>query len=186
MHNKTNQWNNAFSPGNKQGLENLCNYVARPPLATGSLQRISDDEYSFKLKTPWSDGTTHLILSPLEIIEKLAVLVPPPRQNLVRYHGVLAPNAKLRSQVVPRKPDANEIEKTRGKSRNRLFWAALLARTFRLEMEVCAYCGGRMRMVAVLTDPVSIKKYLDGVGLPSSAPEIAPARPPPQEEFDYY
>jgi hypothetical protein len=50
--------------GNKQGLENLCNYVARPPLAAGSLQRISDDEYSFKLKTPWSDGTTHLILSP--------------------------------------------------------------------------------------------------------------------------
>ena len=58
-------------------------------------------------------------------------------------------------------------------------------RTFRLEMEVCSYCGGKMRMVAAITDPVSIKAYLDGVGLPSSAPAIAPARPPPQEEFDY-
>ena len=74
-----------IAAGNKQGLENLCNYMARPPLAARSLQRISDDEYSFKLKTPWSDGTTHLALSPMELIEKLAALVPPPRQNIVRY-----------------------------------------------------------------------------------------------------
>ncbi len=58
-----------IAAGNKQGLANLCNYVTRPPLAAGSLRRISDDEYSFKLKTPWSDGTTHLILSPMELIE---------------------------------------------------------------------------------------------------------------------
>ena len=45
------------------------------------------------LTPSWSDGTTHLILSPLELIEKLATLVPPPRLNLIRYHGVLAPNA---------------------------------------------------------------------------------------------
>jgi hypothetical protein len=174
-----------IAAGNKAGLERLCNYVARPPLAAGSLQQISEDEYSFKLKTPWSDGTTHMIFSTLELIEKLAALVPPPRQNLVRYHGVLAPNAKLRSQVVPKKPDPEELEKTRGKSKNRLLWAALLARTFRLEMEVCVHCGGRMRMVAALTDTASIKAYLDGVGLPSEIPKIKPARPPPQVEFEY-
>ena len=114
---------------NKDGLERLCNYVARPPLAAGSLKRISDEKYSFKLKTPWSDGTTHLILSPMELIEKLAALVPPPRQNLVRYHGVLAPHSKMRAAVVPKKPTKKELEKTRGKSKNRLLWAALLART---------------------------------------------------------
>ena len=83
--------------GDKAGLERLCNYVSRPPLAAGSLEQISENEYSFKLKTPWSDGTTHLILSPMELIEKLAALVPPPRSNLVRYHGVLAPNARDRA-----------------------------------------------------------------------------------------
>jgi hypothetical protein len=132
--------------GNKEGLERLCNYVSRPPLALGSLQQISDEEYSFKLKTPWSDGTTHLIFSPMELIEKLAALVPPPRANLVRYHGVLAPNAKDRDKIVPKKPDEEELQKTRGKSKNRLLWAALLARTFRLDMETCPHCGGRMRM----------------------------------------
>ena len=62
-------------------------------------KRLDDDTLSFTLKTPWSDGTTDLVLSPLELIEKLAALVPPPRLNLVRYHGVLAPNAADRDRI---------------------------------------------------------------------------------------
>ena len=42
-----------------------------------------------------------------------------------------------------------------------------------------------MRIVAAITDRASIKRYLDGVGLPSEIPEIKPARPPPQFEFGY-
>ncbi|MDJ0766501.1 MAG: transposase, partial [Myxococcota bacterium] len=48
-------------PGDKSGLERLCKYVSRPPLAHGSLQQLSEDEYAFKLKNRWSDGATHLI-----------------------------------------------------------------------------------------------------------------------------
>jgi hypothetical protein len=169
----------------KAGLERLCNYVSRPPLAQGSLQKLSGDTLSFKLKTPWDDGTTHLILSPIELIEKLAALVPLPRVNLVRYHGCLAPHAKNRDQIVPKKPDEEELRKTRGLSKNRLLWAALLARTFGLSVETCPHCGGRMRIVAAITDSASIKRYLDGVGLPSELPEIKPARPPPQLELEY-
>ena len=44
-------------------------------------------------------GSTHLLLSPLELIEKLAALVPPPRLSLIRYHGVLAPTASARKQI---------------------------------------------------------------------------------------
>ena len=88
-----------IAAGNRQGLESLCNYVARPPLAAGSLQRISDEEYSFKLKTPWSDGATHLILSPDELIEKLAALVPPPRQNLVSLTHFASQNKLPRSRA---------------------------------------------------------------------------------------
>jgi hypothetical protein len=84
--------------GNLTSFEQLCRYVARPPLAAGRLQPIDDERLAFVLKTPWSDGTTHLVLSPLELIEKLAALVPPPRLNLIRYHGVLAPNARDRSK----------------------------------------------------------------------------------------
>jgi hypothetical protein len=176
---------NRIAGGDKTGLERLCKYVSRPPLAHGSLQQLSEDEFAFKLKTPWSDGTTHIILSPNELIEKLCALVPPPRVNLVRYHGILAPNSKHRAAVVPKKPDEDELRKTRGASKNRILWAALLKRTFRIDVETCAYCGGRMRIVAAVTDTASIKRYLDGVGLPSKIPEIKPARPPPQLDLGY-
>ncbi len=52
------------------------------------------------LKTPWHDGTTHLVMSPLKFMQRLAAFVPCPRLHLIRFHGVLAPNAKLRAQVI--------------------------------------------------------------------------------------
>jgi hypothetical protein len=156
----------------------------RPPLAQGSLKQISEHEFTFRLKTPWSDGTTHLLLSASELLEKLSALVPPPRANLVRYHGILAPHAKKRKEVVPKKPDEEELKKTRGFAKNRILWAALLARTFGLKMETCPDCGGRMRIVAVVTDPLSVKTYLDGVGLESEIPKLRPPRAPPQTELD--
>jgi hypothetical protein len=42
-----------------------------------------------------------------------------------------------------------------------------------------------MRVIAAITDPASIKRYLDGVGLHAEIPQIKPARPPPQLEFEY-
>jgi hypothetical protein len=83
------------------GLEKLCRYVIRPPLAAGRLQILDAEPVAFTLKSIWSDGTYQIVLSPEELLEKLAALVPPPRLNLVRYHGVLAPNAADRAQIVP-------------------------------------------------------------------------------------
>ena len=161
--------------------------MARPPLASGRLEKLDDDLLSFRLKTPWSDGTTHLVLSPMELIEKLAALVPPPRVNLVRYHGVLAPNAKDRARIVPAGKDArpDACEGFEARSTHRVAWAALLARVFHLQMTRCEHCGGRMRIVAAITEPASVRRYLAGVGLPADPLALAPARPPPQAEFDY-
>ena len=88
-------------------------------------------------------------------------------------------------QIWPPKPDAEKLRETRGASRNRLLWAALLARVFAIDVTKCANCEGRLRLVAAITDPASAKRYLDGVGLPSAVPELAPARAPPQLDFDW-
>ena len=53
-----------------------------------------------QLRHPWSDATTHLLFDPLELLERLAVLIPRPRINLILYHGVLGPRAAWRSLVV--------------------------------------------------------------------------------------
>ena len=64
---------------------------------------------------------------------------------------------------------------------HRLGWAALLARVLGADLSACAACGGRLRIIAALTDPTSIRTYLEGVGLPGVPPPRAP--PPPQFEF---
>jgi hypothetical protein len=89
----------------RQGLEQLCRYITGPTLANERVQINAAGQVVLKLKTPWRDGTTHLVMSPLEFMQRLAALVPRPRLHLIRFHGVLAPNAKLRPLVVPQGPE---------------------------------------------------------------------------------
>jgi hypothetical protein len=112
--------------------------------------------------------------------------VPPPRVNLIRYHGVLAAHAKNREKIVPSKTprDAGDTKPAASKA-YRLTFAALLSRVFQIEIDTCADCGGKMKIVAALTDPASIRRYLEGTGQSAKIPEIAPARAPPQLELDY-
>ena len=107
-----------------------------------------------------------------------------------RYHGVLAPSAADRAQIVPGVP-ADEAE-TGGNGEptpagrgHRLAWAVLLARVFRIDVTLCPECGGRMKIIACLTNPDSIRTCLAGMGLPSRAPPLVPARPSPQPELQY-
>ena len=187
----------------RRRLERLCRYVIRPPVAARRLRVLDDETLLFSLKTPWHDGTTSLMLSPTELIEKLAALVPPPRIHLIRYHGVLAPAAADRERIVPgpsqlTKPDDeladdeladdeladDELadEHTDGRCRqHRVSWAKLLARVFQIDITSCIDCGGKMKIIAALTQPASIRTFLDALGLPSKAPPIAPPRQQPLE-----
>jgi ribosomal protein S27E len=82
-------------------LERLCRYVARPAVAEQRLGLTRDGRVRYQLKTPYRDGTTHVIFEPLDFIARLAALVPKPRVNLVRYHGVFAPNSQYRVTITP-------------------------------------------------------------------------------------
>jgi hypothetical protein len=83
----------------RHGLERLLRYCARPPFAAERIEELDRHRLIYHLPRPGSDGRTQLILSPLELIERIAALVPPPRQHRHRYYGVLAPNAPLRAAV---------------------------------------------------------------------------------------
>jgi hypothetical protein len=85
----------------RKRLERLCRYVARPPLALDRLEAMAGGRLAYRLKTRWSDGTTHVVMKRHELLERLAPLIPPPRAHQVRYHGVLAPCACGRDRVVP-------------------------------------------------------------------------------------
>ena len=85
-------------------LERLCRYITRPAIANERLKRNPAGQVVLQLKSPWRDGTTHIVMSPLQLMQRLAALVPRPRLHLIRFHGVLAPHAKLRPQIVPSAP----------------------------------------------------------------------------------
>ena len=120
----------------RQALEQLCRYITRPALANERVQINSAGQVVLRLKTPWRDGTTHIVMAPLEFMQRLAALVPRPRLHLIRFHGVLAPNAKLRALVVPACPDedvaASELAAAEPACEHRrparISWARLLKR----------------------------------------------------------
>ena len=123
----------------------------------------------YKLKTPYRDGTTHVIFEPLDLIARLAALVPKPRVNLTRFHGMFAPNSKHRALVTPAKRGkgnkakaADEMQdQTPVERRASMTWAQRLKRVFNIDIETCSACGGGVKVIACIEDPVVIKKILD-------------------------
>jgi hypothetical protein len=183
---------NVCIPANaRHQLENLCRYVARPAVATERLSRFPDGRVLYRLRHPWRDGTSHVIFEPLDLIGKLAALVPPPRFNLVRYHGILAPSSRWRSRIVPvvsidapsslncpvcivpkekKKPQGKKDQAHSADHPRNYGWAELMKRVFGFDVLRCDRCGGRMRILCAINPPEAIKKILDCLGLPSRPP----------------
>jgi len=66
-------------------LERLCRYITRPAVSTKRLSLTRNGQVRYELKTPWRNGTTHVIFEPLDFISRLVSLVPKPRVNLTRF-----------------------------------------------------------------------------------------------------
>jgi hypothetical protein len=157
----------------RKRLERLCRYITRPAIANERLKCDGAGNVVLQLKSPWRDGTTHLRMSPLEFMQRLSALVPRPRLHLIRFHGVLAPNAKLRAAVVPGGPSDQHAHGAPA----RMGWARLLKRVFDLDLEHCPQCGGNFKIIAAIEEPAVIVKILTHLGLPARAPPRSPARP---------
>jgi hypothetical protein len=116
-------------------LERLCRYISRPAVSEKRLSLTSAGNIRYKLKTPYSDGTTHVIFESLDFIAKLASLVPKPRVNLTRFHGVFAPNSKHRTLVTTarRGKSLQEENKTPEEKRRAMTWAQRLKRVFNID-----------------------------------------------------
>jgi hypothetical protein len=158
-------------------LEQLCRYALRPPVGQHRLQEMSDGKIALELRHRWTDGTTHLVFDPVELLERLAALVPRPRVNLVLYYGVLAPRAVWRRAVVPgAAPDAAG---RRAPRRPNPTWAELMRRGFGFDVLACARCAGRMTLVALIHSRAVIERILRHLGEPIDLPRFGPSRDPP-------
>ena len=179
--------------GHRDRLERLCRYALRPRLAQERLHLTGEGEIWLALRHRWADGTTHLRFDALEFLERLAVLTPRPRVNLILYYGVLAPRAAWRSALVrgiaggvatadgesSREPDG-DASRLQASSAGAYRWAELMRRTFGIDVLACPRCGGRLRLVALIDRASVIQRILRHLGLSTEVPEPRPARAPPR------
>ena len=137
--------------GQRDRLERLCRYALRPPLAQERLRVSAEGTIWLTLRHRWADETTHLRFDPLELLERLAVLTPRPRVNLILYYGVLAPRAAWRAALVAGtsqrvdtshvEPSVEGDEDTSRPGTDAYRWAELMRRTFGLDVLACPRCG---------------------------------------------
>lgn len=237
----------------RAGLERLCRYGLRASFSLERLSLLPNGDVRYRLKRPWSDGRSEIVLSPLPFLRRLAALTPPKRVHTVRYHGVFSAASLLRPQVLPRferpRPtpacgpqelptdasttlthaanisladafptaigtlaaavstgvlsavtgcaadnevvplpllgnplDQSELLPIR---KRRLDWATLLRRVYRVDVLTCPRCEGRLEVIAAISEPDTVRRILDHLGLPSTPPECKPARAPPEDLFSF-
>jgi hypothetical protein len=173
-------------------LERLCRYIARPAIAERWLSISPQGRVRYRLKTPWRNGTTHVEFEPVEFIAKLAALVPPPRAHLTRFHGIFAPNASLRAQLTPagrgRRPTADAApadgsapadDRSPAQRRRSMTWAQRLKRVFNIDVTTCIHSGGAVRSVASVEEPKAIRAIIAHFAQ-HGALETAHCRPGPR------
>jgi len=180
-----------------RGREALVKYVLRPPIGQEHLELLGNDLVRIHLRRPFRDRTVAIDLDPLSVLCRLATAVPPPLLPYVRYGGVLSAASKLRALVVPPPPsvivapldshaDANGADeplarKPKPASHRSVYrpWAELLKRSFAIDVRTCARCGGRAKLIALVTKPTSVQRFLRHLGEPTEVPALSPARGPP-------
>jgi hypothetical protein len=169
--------NTAIPAHRRDQLERLIRYTARGALSLERLEQDANGDLIYRFNKPWSDGTTGIKLSPLELLEKLVALVPLPRAHLVRYGGCLAPHSKLRDAIIPT-PRQQGVDGDASKTGTLYWtWARLLGRVFDLDMGACPFCRrGSLRIIAAITQESVITRILRHLKLASVPPPIAPAR----------
>ena len=202
--------NVAIKAHDRAGLEKLCRYGLRSPIALSRLLLTDDGLVRYKLKRPWPrpGGITCLTLQPTDFLRRLACLIPPPRTHLIRYHGVFSPSSALRNYLPPPptrasnntaagtshdkqaedeppgQVPASDSDKPASMSA-RIRWAQLIKRVFKKDLEQCPHCGGRRVIIAFITDAPVVHRILSHIGLPTEPPDIASARAPPQLDIDF-
>ena len=119
-------------------------------------------------------------MEPLDFLDKIAALIPPPRRHRHHYHGVFAPNSPLRKLIAasanrtPKNQTPPVVKEAAEKAAKvSLNWAKLIARIYEINPLLCT-CGKEMKIVAIVTHPTKIYQILSCFGWPTDKIDFDP------------
>jgi hypothetical protein len=164
--------------GDREALERLVRYLLRPALSLKRLSLRDDDVVVYRLQRPDRHGRTALVMTPLELLARLAAILPAPRLALRRQLGVFAPGSPDRRRIMPAPPPSQSCHPARS-APTRVPWAELLRRVWHIDALHCEHCGGRLRPVALVQDLAEAERYLRARGEFTTLPGPARSRGPP-------
>ena len=157
----------------------------RPSLSEERLSVNTHGQVIYKLKKSYKNGTTHIVLSPLDFLSRLSSLVPRPRVHLTRFHGVFAPHFKYRSLIIPNTNSKKVSENKEAKRSYSMGWAKRLKRVFGIDMQICSRCGGQFKIISAIEEIRLIQKILTHRGENSKVPKLFPPKGPPETDDDF-
>ena len=163
----------AIEGHDRKALERILRYMGRPPLSQDRLKQAPDGQrLILTLKTPWRDGTSKIILSSFELLERLVAIIPPPRKNQIRYHGCFGHNAKIRKLISPQEKDRHIAVGHSSKRIARPAFAQLMARIFEIDVLVCPRCQSKLQIISFITEPEPIRDILRALKMSTAPPDI--------------
>ena len=150
---------NAIEVEERPQLQYLVDYILAPPFYDYQLSLDGQGNIVLELKRPRHNGTTHIVLTPFEFLDRLAELVPRPRANTVRYFGVYASRARLRKQAIAlRVGDPAPAPRVT------------------VGTHLCPICGSKLRVVAEVKgtrwSPDAVPPDIPGIGTPRGKDRI--------------
>ncbi len=161
----------SIEANDRNGLERTLRYMGRPPLSKDRLRMAPDGErLLLTLKSPWRNGTEMIILTPLNLLERLVAIIPPPKKNQIRYHGFFGPNSKLRQEIILNKDKLSY--KPTDKKICRPDFAKLMARVFDIDVLACPRCKSGMQRISFIKDPKAIMDILKSLKMGTAPPDI--------------
>lgn len=176
----------------RRKLEKCLRYATRPPFSLKRLSVTKDGKVRLKLRKTYFTGQRDVVFEPLDFMRRLAAITPLPRQNLTRYYGIFSPNHKSRkqlAQLLPQKSSNPKHKMRKEKSAPNAYrqpWSALLKRVFGDDIMKCSKCFANMKLISMIDDRAVIHKILTHLGIDPDPPPIAPARAPPQLDFEQF
>jgi hypothetical protein len=145
-------------------------------------ERLSDGQYRYTPKKGPAFTVTAVAL-----VKRLVALLPPPNRHLTSFHGVYAPNARLRPVVItkpvasppPSPPPTRVPQSAPSRERSHIDWATLRRRTFGTDVLQCP-CGGRRKVTALHSTRRAAEERLTQLGVPPRSFLMPPQTAPPQ------